>query len=152
MIDIDGEEHEVTVEEGVEMRLVDPQAFVVQHSCYTITTYDVVTTEEGVAHGDGGEQQGGRWENEPFTYEDIEGEARNLGLDEFGPAALYSTAPSGTREYYEQGVNRYHHLQIDSINGETATPEGVAALAKKLGLSPSPELAQQSKPAQRMGM
>jgi hypothetical protein len=152
VIDIDGEEHEVRVEENVEMRLVDPQAFVVQHSSYTVTTYDLVINDNDIADGHGAEHEGGRWENAPFTFEDIEGEARNLGLSEFGPAALYSTDPSGTREFYEQGVNRYHHLQIDTINGAPAQPEMVAALGKALGLTPSPELAQQSKPAQRMSM
>lgn len=152
VIDIDGEEHEVTVEEGVEMRLVNHEAFVVQHSSYTVTTYDLVINDNDIADGNGAEHEGGRWENAPFTFEEIEGEARNLGLSEFGPASLYSTDPSGTREFYEQGVNRYHHLQIDTINGAPAQPEMVAALGKALGLTPSHELAQQSKTAQRMGM
>lgn len=149
VIDIDGEEHEVTVEEGVQMRLVNPQAFAVRHSCYTVTTYDLFVSEDTTLEP---EYEDGRWSREAFTFEEIGGEARNLDLSEFGTVALYSTDPSGTREFYEQGVNRYHHLQIDTINGAPASPEGVAELAKKLGLSPNPELAQQSKPAQRMGM
>lgn len=152
VIDITGEEHQASVENGFEIRLADPQRFAVRHSCYTLTSYDLVTNANDIAEGHGPEREDGSWESAAFSFDEIQGEACNSSLSEYDAVSLYSTDPSGTREHYEQGVDRFHYLQVEAVNGQVPSLEMVAALGEALELTPSPDLVPKAKPAKLMGM
>ncbi|MCF6783395.1 hypothetical protein [Stutzerimonas stutzeri] len=149
--DIEGDEHEVLVFDD-QMILANAADFAARQSIYTVTTYDLVATDATDEDGTT-EREQGRWESEAFTLSEIRGEARNLGYTQFNADCLYSTDPSGTREYYEQNINRYHCMQIESINGQSPTIEQMKALGAALSLTIEPQLVtQESKPAFGMSM
>lgn len=149
--DIEGDEHEVLVFDD-QMILANAADFAARQSIYTVTTYDLVATDATDEDGTT-EHEEGRWESEAFTLSEIRGEARNLGYTQFNADCLYSTDPSGTREYYEQNINRYHFMQIENINGLPPTIEQMKALGDALNLTIEPQLVtQKSKPAPGMSM
>lgn len=151
VIDITGDEHSVSIENEIEMRL-DDSDFIVRHSCYTVTTYDRVISDDDIDLGGSPEHEDGSWENASFTFDEIEGEARNHSFSEYGEDVIYSTDPSGTREFYEDGINRYHYMKIETVNDMPPSKEMIAALGKELGLTPSADLVQSTKAAPGMRM
>lgn len=145
--DIEGHEYEVLLFDD-QLVLGNPAIFAANQSIYRVTTYDRISRD----NEDGEQHEDGRWEGEPFTLDEIRGEARNLGYSEFDGSSLYSTDPSGTREFYEQGINRFHHMRIDSINGMPPTLEQMKVLGDQLGLGMNAGLVPTKKPSMRMGM
>lgn len=152
LIDITGEEHSITADERNQLNVDDMPRFAAGHSCYTATTYDLVITEDDIAEGHSPEREDGQWESAAFSFDEIQGEARNHSFSEYDAHCLYSTDPAGTREHYEAGVNRYHYMQIEAVNGQQPSLDQMQALGEALKLSPSPELAPKSKSTMRMSM
>jgi len=158
--DIAGDAHDISVNDGI-VFIDDMDSFAAKHSQYCVTTYDKVTAYDDEADEESvvDRVEEGRWENEPMTFDSIRSEARNHSYSEYNGDTLSSTDPSGTDEYYRHGTCRFHHMRIDSINGQPPTSDQIAALASALDMCIRPSAAmrdeastQEPSKAPRLGM
>ncbi|KKN85061.1 hypothetical protein LCGC14_0282300 [marine sediment metagenome] len=132
--DVLGNQHEISYN-GANLEIDDYHDFAAKHSTYVAKVYSVSVRDTDDEHGEAlGEPD---FETDTYDFDSIRSHALNVGISEYNSSTLYSTDPSGTRDHYEKGIDVYHYMDIESVNGLPATHEQIAALGTALKISPS---------------
>jgi hypothetical protein len=99
-----------------------------------------------------------RNENEDMSSDEIAQLVRDLGIyethitvAEAGVSAHYdSVTPDGNREHFEQGIDTYYEMHLNSVDGEPVALDSAKAFASEFGIQPDRNFEPRSS-AMRMG-